>query len=186
MRKTIVFATFAAALTVTPVQASNVGVDLNVRIGNQPPAVAVPVPAPAPVVVIEEPPLFLYPPGLGFYVAVGVPYDLLYFDNQYYLFRGNTWHRASHFNGPWVVVRHKHLPPGLRRHRIERIRVIRDDEFRVYDRDRGHFRGKHFRPDKEWKERRKEEHEQWKDEKKREKEERGHGKGNRDKHGDRD
>jgi YXWGXW repeat-containing protein len=179
MSKTIVLATLAAALTVTPVQASNVGVDLNVRIGNQPPAVAVPVPAPAPVVVVEEPPLFLYPQGLGFYVAVGIPYDLFYIDNRYYLFRGNVWHSAPHYNGPWVVVKHKHLPPGLRRHRIERIRVVRDDEFRVYDRDRRHFSGKYYRPDKEWKEERKEEHE-------RRKEERGHGNGNRGRHGDRD
>jgi hypothetical protein len=186
VKRLLVISAIAAASAAQAVCASDVGVDLNIRIGNQPPAVAVPVPAPAPVVVIEEPPVFLYPPGLGFYVAVGVPYDLFFIDNHYYLYRGNAWHRARHYGGPWVEVRHKHLPPGLRRHRVERIRVIRDDEFRVYDRDRGHFRGKHFRPDKEGKERRKEEHERWKDEKKRDKEERGHDRGNRGKHGDRD
>lgn len=176
MKRSIMLAAFAATLAVSPAQASDVGFDVNIRVGNQPPPVVpVPVPARVPVVVIEEPPVFLYPPELGFYVAVGVPYDIVFIQGTYYLFRDNVWYRAPHYSGPWVVTRHKHLPPGLRKHKFDRVRVIRDREFRVFERDRDHFRGKHFRPEKELRKHREKEH--GKEERKFEKDERrGRGK----------
>ena len=152
--------------------ANNVNFDLNVNVGNKPRVVEPPPPPPRTTVVIEEEPEFIYPDPLGFYVAVGVPYDLYFLQNNYYLFRDGVWYRASNYRGPWVVTRLKHLPPGLRRHRIEQIRSYRDQEYVVYRRERDHYHGRHFRPDKEWKEERKEEHERWKEEKRAEKEER--------------
>lgn len=41
-----------------------------------------------PPIVISQPPDFLYPPELGFGVAVGVPYDMFYLSGGYYIYRG--------------------------------------------------------------------------------------------------
>ena len=178
MKKTVLSAAIFLFAGASLAQAADVGVGVDIHIGNRPPAIAVPVPAPPIQVVIEEPPIFIYPPSLGFYVAVGVPYDIFFVDNYYYLYRGNAWYRAPGYNGPWVGVRHKRLPPGLRRHKHDRIVRIRDVEYRRYQDDRDHYRGRHFRPDKhEMKERRKEEKREMKEERKEMKEERKHGKG---------
>lgn len=174
----------ALSLSASAVCAGNVGLDLNIHLGNQPQQVIVREPAPPPpqVVVIEDDVNFIYPDSLGFYVAVGVPYDLFYVNSSYYVFRDGIWLRASSSRGPWMTMKSRDLPPGLRRHRIERIRAYRNEEYDNYRRDQDHYRGRHFRAGKEeWKERRKEEKEHWKEEKRAEKEER-----KRHKHGKHD
>jgi len=135
---------------VTAAQAEDVGVQLNINVGN------------APGVVIAEPPIFIAPPALGFYVAIGVPYDLFYFDFHYYLCRGNTWYYATGYNGPWIVVRYEKLPWGLRRHKYNRIITIRDEEFKRYNHNHGHYDGYYFRPGRhEQREERHEKHDKW-------------------------
>jgi hypothetical protein len=165
-------------------QAGNVGVNLNINLGEPPrqvivapppPVYVAPPPAPyAPpveVIRVEEDIHFVYPDALGFYVAVGVPYDLFYMQNSYFLYRDGRWLRAPSSHGPWVVQRYRELPPGLRRHKIERIREYRTREYAVYSRDRDHYRGRHFRSDKEqWKEQHREAKELRKDERRSEKE----------------
>jgi len=166
--------------------AGNVGVDVNLHIGNQPQQVIVPAPvappptqvivrepAPPAIVSIEDDVDFVYPSQLGFYVAVGLPYDLFYVRNNYYLFRDGRWFRASGSHGPWVSTRYRELPPGLRRHDMERIRAYRSAEYDVYRHDRDHYRGRHFRAARDdWKEHRKAEKERWKEARREEKEER--------------
>ncbi len=172
--------TILAAMAGSAANAANVGVDVDIHVGNRPPAVAVPAPpppvvapAPPPPVVIQEPPEFILPPALGFYVSIGTPYDMFYIGSTYYLYRGGIWYRAPHYGGPWVATTYRSLPPGLRRHKYERIVRIRDEEYRRYRHDREHYRGRYFRPDKhEMKERRKEEKRAWKEEKREMKEER--------------
>lgn len=163
-------------LSASAAYAGNVGVDLNIRLGDQPRPVIVREPAPQPPVQylqVEEDINFIYPGSLGFYVAVGLPYDLFYVQNNYYLFRDGKWSRASRSQGPWVLMNRRDLPPGLRRHKIERIRQYRDEEYGIYRRDQEHYHGKHFRSGKEeWKERRRDEKEQRKEDKREEKEER--------------
>lgn len=206
--------------------AGNVSVNLNLGaplpvVVAPPPAVYVPVPepvyveppprvyvpAPEPVYVAPPPPRmeiqvhedidFIYPSALGFYVAVGVPYDLFYLNKSYYLYRDGRWLRAASSRGPWVVQRYRELPPGLRRHKVERVREYRDREYAVYRRDRDHYRGRHFRSQKEaWREARRDERryekelrkderryekEQRKDERRHEREDRRE---HRDRHGD--
>jgi hypothetical protein len=166
------------------VSASNVGVDVNLHIGNQPQQVVIPAPAapqPAPVIVREPVPTavfaidddvnFVYPAQLGFYVAVGVPYDLFYVRNNYYLFRDGRWFRAPGSHGPWAAARYQELPPGLRRHDIARIRAYRSTEYDSYRRDRDHYHGRHFKIARDdWKEHRKAEKGQWKEARREEKE----------------
>jgi hypothetical protein len=98
-----------------------------------------------PPIAVSQPPEFLYPPELGFGVAVGVPYDMFYLGGVYYVFRGGGWYRTSAVGGPWVRVGPREIPPVFLRYRMGRIHEFRDREYRVYARDRGHYRGKYFR-----------------------------------------
>ncbi|OGU04915.1 MAG: hypothetical protein A2075_02215 [Geobacteraceae bacterium GWC2_58_44] len=100
-----------------------------------------------PPVVISQPPAFLYPPELGFGVAVGVPYDMFYLSGIYYLYRGGNWYSTSTYGGDLRRLRHRELPRELRRHRMAGIREYRDREHRGYTRDGDHYRGRSFRPD---------------------------------------
>ena len=119
-----------------------VGADIHIRLGD---------PAPAPYAVIQ-PPLFLYPQDLGFYVAVGVPFGLFYVDDYYYIPRGGVWYVAPHYNGPWYYVRPGHLPPGLVKHRYRDVIYMRDVEYRDYMRNRDHYRGQKYHPERrDWK-----------------------------------
>lgn len=124
---------------------------------------------PFPQIVLPAPPQFIVPPALGFYVAVDIPYDMFLIGSYYYLYRDNGWYRAPHYNGPWRGVDYRHLPPGLRKHSYDRIRYYRDDEFRRWDHDRRHYKGRYFRPEKNWKERQKWQKERRKEERKYEK-----------------
>lgn len=169
-------ACLVAVFSTLGVNAVHAGVNVNINI-DAPAPVRVVAPPP-PRFVIEEPPEFLMPAPLGFYVAVGVPYDLFFVSDRYYICRDNVWYRASHYRGPWVVVKRDHLPHGLRKHRFERIREIRDHEYRIYREERHAYRGRKYRPEKEWKERHKEERREWKEERKHERNEGKHGRGN--------
>lgn len=159
MKKFLAVVPFVLAAASPVYAASDVGFDVNINVGNRPGVV---VPA-APRVVIEEPPVFITPPRLGFYVGVDIPYDIFYISGRYYLYQDNYWYRASHYRGPWTVVKYKSLPPGLRKHKMERIRYYRDDEYRAYRQDHDHYRGKRFKPSKEYKEHRKDDKRRYKD-----------------------
>ena len=186
MNKTVLSLMITALMATSIAQAE---VNVNVSVGVPAPRVVVPAPMPPPprvivsappVVLFEAAPYFLAPSRLGFYVGVDTPYDIIFSSDYYYLYYGNSWHRGRHHNGPWVEVPYRQLPPGIRKHRIERIRSYRDREYRVYRDDREHYRGRHFRPDherrEEWREERKDERrhdkEEWKDERRRDKEDR--------------
>lgn len=102
---------------------------------------------PPPEVYFEEAPQFIYSPALGMYVAVGVPYDLVYTGNGYYYFYGGRWYRGPYYNGPWAYVPRRSYPPVFLRYRIANIRRFRDAEFRRYERDRAHYDGRFHRPE---------------------------------------
>ncbi len=185
MKKTVLVLVIAAITAASSVQAE---VSVNVNVGIPAPRVIVSTP---PAVRFEVAPLFIDSPRLGFYVGVDTPYDILFSSDYFYLYYGNGWHRSRHHNGPWIEIPYRELPPGIRKHRIERIREYRDREYRVYRRDRDHYRGRHFRPDHERKEElrheRRHDKEEWKEDRRRDKEERKEEKRDRKKHGhDRD
>jgi hypothetical protein len=98
-------------------------------------------------VYVPEAPQFIYAPELGLYVAVGVPYDLIYTGSEYFYFYGGRWYRGPYYNGPWVFATRAYFPPALLRFRINRIRHFRDMEFRRYQHDRGHYNGRIHRPE---------------------------------------
>lgn len=166
----------ALALPAGTAAESNVSVNINVGVP-APPVVGI-----GPRVVFEAPPLFLAPPSLGFYVGVDMPYDLMLVSGVYYLFQGNHWYRANHYNGPWVVTRYEQLPAPVRRYKVERIRYHRDHEYRAYHDHREQYRGKKFRPDRDDRDDRKEMRRQEHEERKQHKQRHGQGgpRGDRD------
>ena len=115
-----------------------------------PPPEAVPAPEQypsPPEVYVEDAPRFIYSPALNLYVAVGVPYDLIYTGADYFYFYGGRWYRGPYYNGPWVPAPRRQFPQVLLRYRIGDIRHYRDIEFRHYEHDRGHYNGRFHRPE---------------------------------------
>lgn len=189
MKKVSIIIATAILCASSAAYAGNVGVDLNVQIGNPPPPpppviIRESSPPPERVIVRESEPYsrtiiieddvdFIYPNQLGFYVGIGIPYDLFFLNNFYFTYRDGYWYRAHNHRGPWVQVERRKLPYGLRKHKLERIRYYRDHEYRSYERERDHYRGRHVRTEKgEWKERRRAEKEYRKEEKRQDKSER--------------
>jgi hypothetical protein len=145
------------ALCAVPGQAGDIDVNFHFGIP-QPPIYVAPRPVhrpPAPTFYFQDNPELIYMDSLGFYVAVGSPYDLFRHDNYFYIYQQGYWHRSSHLNGPWRIVEYRSLPSSFRRHKIEQIRRYRDAE---YDRHRHHRRSgpdKRYHPpryqnDREW------------------------------------
>ena len=150
----------AAAVLVVVAQAASAQAKVNINVNVDVPAAVAPAPPPAAVVyqpesapssvpsqlIIEETPKFIYAPQLGFYVSVGIPYDIAYVDRGYYLYSGGYWYLSRSYWGPWSYVPQRRLPIGLRTHRYEQIRLFRDREYQVFMRDRDHYRGSWYRP----------------------------------------
>ncbi len=175
MKRILFCLALAAVLPLPNAFASNVDFNVGINIGNRPTAVPVPVPVPPPpvyqpapvyqepVVEIDEPPMFIEPPELGFHVAVGIPQDLFFFNNSYYLCQGNVWYISPYYRGPWQVVRYKAIPSVLRRHPYAKIRHYRDAGYRNYREARNPYWQRHqFRPQRNWKEVHYKENKSWK------------------------
>lgn len=141
-------------LLLTPassVFASNVAFNAGVSVGLPGASVNLGVGAPAypyrPVTIVE-PPMFVQPPELGFHTAVGVPYDLFFLNNLFYLFSGNAWYSSPYYNGPWSSIYAYDVPYLLSRHPFHRIRHYRDHYYGYYKRY-GRWDGyHHFRPER--------------------------------------
>jgi len=90
--------------------------------------------------VIDTPPSFEVLPDYGFSVSIGTPYDIIYYDNLYYIYNNNDWYSSSFYRGPWVVIRESNLPEIIRKHRIEDIRKTREIESHTnaHQDNRGH------------------------------------------------
>lgn len=84
-------------------------------------------------IVISSRPNFIDLPDQGFSISVGSPYDIINYDNRYYLYQNGGWYNSSDYRGPWVTIDENRLPERIRRHRIEDIRRSRDVEYRKHD-----------------------------------------------------
>lgn len=109
-------------------------VNVNINIG---------VPAP-PAVVVEAPPAMVFLPQPGVFVAVGIPYSIFFISSHYYYFHNDHWFRSTGYGGPWIQVKHKSLPPGLRKYKIHQLHTFRDREFKVYREHGPKYKGRHF------------------------------------------
>lgn len=84
-------------------------------------------------IVISSRPDFIDLPDQGFSISVGSPYDIISYDNRYYLYQNGGWYNSSDYRGPWAHVEENRMPDRIRRHRIEDIRRYRDVEYRKHD-----------------------------------------------------
>jgi len=105
------------------------------------------LPEAAPDIYLDAAPQFIYSPALNMYVAVGVPYDLVYTGSEYFYFYGGRWYHSPYYNGPWAFAPRRIFPPVFLKYRIGEIRRYRDLEFRRYEHDRGHYDGRFHRPE---------------------------------------
>ncbi|GAB4301604.1 MAG: hypothetical protein Fur0034_15540 [Desulfuromonadia bacterium] len=165
MKRTVIGLTAVFLSSATTLYART-NVDLNVNIGT-PPVVVREVPSRTTTVIIDDDPEFVYAPRFGFYIGFGIPLDIIYFDGFFWLHRDSGWHRGYSHSGPWYRVKEKHVPWEIRRYDIVTIREYRDREYVVYQRERDRYPHRHFRPDREWHEKRKHERDEWKKEKRR-------------------
>ncbi|NTU69158.1 MAG: BcpO-related WXXGXW repeat protein [Chlorobiaceae bacterium] len=78
---------------------------------------------------IESRPNFIMLPKQGFSVAIESPYDIVFYDNRYYINRDGSWYQSKNYRGPWEFIREKHLPSKVRKYRLEEIRQFRDNEY---------------------------------------------------------
>ncbi|NTW51831.1 MAG: hypothetical protein HGB22_04515 [Chlorobiaceae bacterium] len=118
-------------------------VDVDLHLGSPGRVIVVPEPPPPPRhrFHIENRPRFLYTPPLGFYVSVDGPYDIVYYEDRYYVYDDGRWYWSSEYNGPWDYIDDRRLPGRLRRFRHEEIRRYRDHEYRRYRDDERYDRG---------------------------------------------
>lgn len=142
--RTSFVASIAVVLAMTATAPTGASGEVTNGVPPQQPAVAIGPPN----VVIPNPPLFITPPRLGFYVGVETPYDIVFAYDIYYLYHGNSWYRSASYKGPWVIVHYESLPPIIRKYRIESIRQFRDMEYRTFLKEKNRYRGRSFRPDK--------------------------------------
>jgi len=119
-----------------------------------PPAVVQPAeqPAKAPPQVrrpaaVTQPPEFLFPAKLGFGVAVGVPYDMMYLSKTFYYWSDGSWYSSPSYRGPWTPLAYSQLPTELRKNRLATIRGLRNEEFRSYWKNPERYQGRRFKPD---------------------------------------
>lgn len=115
-----------------------------------PPPEVAPAPgqyAPPPPVYIEQAPQFIYSPQLGMYVAVGVPYDLVYTGSEYFYWYGGYWFHGPYYNGPWAYATRAYYPPALLQFRIGNVRYYRNYEYRQWQRHGQHYNGRFHRPE---------------------------------------
>jgi hypothetical protein len=80
-------------------------------------------------IVIGSQPNFIDLPDQGFSVSVGSPYDIINYDNRYYIYQDGSWYNSRDYRGPWLVISQNNLPERIRRHRPEEIRRYRDTEY---------------------------------------------------------
>lgn len=85
-------------------------VNLNINIG-------------APPVVVAEPAEVVLIPSSGVYFVADAGPDLFFHAGFWWSPRGDRWYRSQVYNGPWVVVEHRHVP-------VQVVRVPKDYRIR--------------------------------------------------------
>lgn len=96
-------------------------------------------------------PDFMYLDDYGFSVSYGGPYDIIYYGDDYYMYRNGGWLRSRDYRGPWGNVRSMDLPPAIRNRRWSDIDSRRNQEFRRHD--RGYWDQQFGRDREQWRSR---------------------------------
>lgn len=78
---------------------------------------------------IQSRPTFIMLTEQGFSVAIGSPYDIVYYDNRYYINQEASWYRSETYRGPWELIREKDLPSRIKKYSLVDIRLLRETEY---------------------------------------------------------
>lgn len=114
-----------------------------------------------PHIVVAEPPELVLVPDLQLYFVPHPEIDVFFFNGFWWSLRGKSWYRAKAYNGPWGIVKKRHVPAPL-------FRIPRDYRER--------YNHEHRIPYRQWKEQgRHHEREEHRDRHEDRKEGRGHG-----------
>jgi len=79
--------------------------------------------------MIESRPTFIMLPEQGFSVAVVSPYDIIYYNNHYYMNQEGSWYRSDNYRGKWKFIKENDLPSKIKHHSLEDIRKYRETEY---------------------------------------------------------
>lgn len=129
MKKIVILLAAALSMTAAPALAGDVGFGINLNLG-----------FPFPVTTFAPAPVFVTPPDFGFSVAVGVPYDMVFTGNRYYVNQGDRWYCGPRPNGPWRLIGRQYLPQHIRSRSIDQIRSVRYAGYRGCEQERSRQR----------------------------------------------
>jgi hypothetical protein len=92
-----VFAVLVVLFLSGPPDSSLAEVNLNINIGPPP-------------VFLAEPSVVVLIPGPGVYFVPDADADLFFYAGFWWSPRGDRWYRSKVYNGPWIVLEHRHVP----------------------------------------------------------------------------
>jgi len=106
MRKRALITIFLGIIILISMGYSNrVIAEVNINVGiNVPPPPPLAIPAPPPVIVI---------PRTYVYFAPKVEVDIFFYHGYWYRPHQGHWYRSTSYNGRWVYIPPKKVPPGL-------------------------------------------------------------------------
>ncbi|MFA6170199.1 MAG: hypothetical protein WCW67_04845 [Candidatus Margulisiibacteriota bacterium] len=97
----VVFAfLLTSMIAIGAVKPANSEVNINVNIGPPP-------------IVVAEPSEVVFISSYGVYFVSGIDFDVYYFNGYWWSPRGTVWYRATAYNGPWVIINRRVVPPVL-------------------------------------------------------------------------
>jgi hypothetical protein len=136
MKRSLTILAAAVMLASVPALASSSSFGVTVNLG-------LPLPV-MPVVPVAPAPLMVLPSGPGMSLAMGVPYDLVYYSNRYYARQEGRWYCSGRSAGPWQPITWRYLPERVR-YRYEPVREVRHMAYVDHDRDGRYQRGGEYR-----------------------------------------
>lgn len=90
--------------------------------------------APVAPVVVVSPPRMVFVTEFGVSFAPDLDLELYEVGGVWYSFSNGGWYRGRSYEGPWVVVEHRHLP--------SRLVKIKPGQVRTYYKEHGHGKSK--------------------------------------------
>jgi hypothetical protein len=71
-------------------------------------------------------PDFVYLKSYGFSVSADVPYMVIDYKDDYYIYRDSNWYFSEDLTGPWTLISSTVLPDTIGKHDLAEIRKERD------------------------------------------------------------
>ncbi|MGB9713197.1 MAG: hypothetical protein ACP5SG_01435 [Dissulfurimicrobium sp.] len=100
-------------------QEASAGVNININLGPPP-------------IVFHAPPEVIMIPDSPVYFVPDLDIDVFFYNGYWWSPRGRHWYCARTYNGPWMIVERRHVPPPLSRiYHHSNYRIIYEREHRI-------------------------------------------------------